>query len=378
MRNELPFLLIVALRLMLPLAIPRYPLPGIIATMLIDSIDDIAFRPFSGAMPVGYQAYDKALDIYYLTIAYLATMRNWENTLAVEISRFLFYFRLLGVVLFESTHLRAMLVIFPNTFEYFFGFIEIVALAWNVRRLDRRMILGAAAGIWLFIKLPQEYWIHVAQLDVSRELARHPLAIPVLTGVAGALGLGGRFAFREWVPAPDHALAIDADNRSRRLPLVEQRQAGPGWGIVSNESLEKITLVSLISIIFAQILPDVRASDLQILLSVTSLIVANTVIFLSWTRRGAGWTSAARHFVAMFVVNCTLAMAAYIVHPLGGQRVHKENTLFFLLMLTLLITLYNRYRPEYLARANRRVRCRLTVRSCANHLPDRPDRLRHA
>ena len=54
MRDELPFLLIVALRLVLPLAIPRYPLPGIIATMLIDSIDDIAFRPFSGAMPVGY------------------------------------------------------------------------------------------------------------------------------------------------------------------------------------------------------------------------------------------------------------------------------------------------------------------------------------
>lgn len=351
MRDELPFLIVVALRLVLPLAIPRYPLPGIMAAMLIDSIDDIAFRPFPGAMPVEYQAYDKALDIYYLTIAYLATMRNWENTLAVEISRFLFYFRLLGVVLFESTHLRALLVIFPNTFEYFFGFIEVAALAWNVRRLDRRMIVGAAAGIWLFIKLPQEYWIHVARLDVTQELARHPLAILVVAASAGGVGLGGRIAFREWIPAPDHALAIDADDRCRRIPAVVERQAGPGWGIVSNESLEKITLVSLVSIIFAQILPDVRASDLQILLSVTSLIVANTLIFMTWIRRGAGWTSAARHFVAMFVVNCTLAMAAYIVHPLGGQRVHKENTLFFLLILTLLITLYNRYRPEYLARA---------------------------
>ena len=78
-----------------------------------------------------YQGYDKALDIYYLAIAYLSTMQNWTNLYAFGMSRFLWYYRLVGVLLFEFTQIRAMLLLFPNTFEYFFIAYEAVRTRWT-------------------------------------------------------------------------------------------------------------------------------------------------------------------------------------------------------------------------------------------------------
>ena len=39
-------------------------------------------------------------------------------------------------------------------------------------------VLGAAAFIWIFIKLPQEYWIHVAQLDTTDLIKEDILGVP--------------------------------------------------------------------------------------------------------------------------------------------------------------------------------------------------------
>ena len=50
----------------------------------------------------GYQTYDKALDVYYLTIAYAATIRNWGGGDAFAVGRFLFYYRLVGVAAFSA------------------------------------------------------------------------------------------------------------------------------------------------------------------------------------------------------------------------------------------------------------------------------------
>jgi hypothetical protein len=73
------FVIVVAVRLRLPLLIPRYPLPAILASLVVDAADQTIFQAF-GFDPPGYQGYDKAMDVYYLAIAYLATLRNWTNT----------------------------------------------------------------------------------------------------------------------------------------------------------------------------------------------------------------------------------------------------------------------------------------------------------
>ena len=70
----LVFLGVVAARFLLPLLILRYPLPAIIGCLLLDGVDQTIFQSF-GYDPPGYQSYDKAMDVFYLAIAYLATLR---------------------------------------------------------------------------------------------------------------------------------------------------------------------------------------------------------------------------------------------------------------------------------------------------------------
>ena len=93
---------IVAARLLVPLLIPRFPLVIIVA-LALDGADNSLLAQFTEIDLTAdgpYQSWDKALDIYYLAIAYLSTMRNWTSDAAFRISQFLFYYRLLGVVLF--------------------------------------------------------------------------------------------------------------------------------------------------------------------------------------------------------------------------------------------------------------------------------------
>ncbi len=57
------FVVILALRLLVPLAIPRYPLPAIIAALILDGVDQTIFQRFTDLDLTGYQGYDKALDV---------------------------------------------------------------------------------------------------------------------------------------------------------------------------------------------------------------------------------------------------------------------------------------------------------------------------
>ena len=95
------FVVVVGLRLFVPLLIPRFPLPAILAALVIDAADQTIFQNNTDLDLTGYQGYDKALDIYYLTIAYLSTLRNWTDPFAFGVARFLWYYRLVGVLLFE-------------------------------------------------------------------------------------------------------------------------------------------------------------------------------------------------------------------------------------------------------------------------------------
>ena len=45
---------------------------------MVDGVDQTVFQAF-GYDPPGYQGYDKAMDVYYLAIAYLSTLRNWSS-----------------------------------------------------------------------------------------------------------------------------------------------------------------------------------------------------------------------------------------------------------------------------------------------------------
>ena len=149
---------IVAARLLVPLAIPRAPLLIVVA-LVIDAADETLLAALTDVDTTetgSYQSVDKALDIYYLSIAYLAAMRNWTSDAAFRIAQFLFYYRLVGSVLFELPDERLMLLLFPNTFEFFFIAYELVRLRYEPARFSARSWPLTAAGLWVFVKLPQE------------------------------------------------------------------------------------------------------------------------------------------------------------------------------------------------------------------------------
>jgi len=93
---------VIGARFLLPLLIPIFPLPAIIACLVLDAADQTIFQAM-GYDPPGYQSYDKAMDVYYLAMAYVATLRNWASVPAFRVGRFLYFYRLVGVVAFELT-----------------------------------------------------------------------------------------------------------------------------------------------------------------------------------------------------------------------------------------------------------------------------------
>lgn len=93
-----------------------------------------------------------------------------------------------------------------------------------------------------------------------------------------------------------------------------------------------------------------ESTPLELSFGLAFLIVANTAVSEWLVRRGVGWETTFLPFVAMAAINAGVTLTAFLL-PLGDGSVHVGNTLFFLLPLTLIVTLYDRFRPYYLARA---------------------------
>jgi hypothetical protein len=366
--NFIVFWTVVLARLILPLFIPRFPLPAMIACLVVDGVDQSIFQKYTTINLDGYQGYDKSLDIYYLTLGYVATMRNWSNLAGFRVSRFLYHYRLVGVVAFELTQVRALLLIFPNTFEYFFDFYEGVRARWDPRRMSKKLVVGAAAFIWIFIKLPQEWWIHIAQLDVtdfvketiygvpttatlSEMIAAEPmLTLFIVAAVVGLVVLAWWVVTRKLPPA-EYRLRLAADplpagitERAERLNKLAHARF---W---STALLEKVVIVSLVSVIFAQVLPNVKATILQLAVAVAVVIAVNALLSHYLAARGVGWESVLREFAVMLVANVGIVWAYVLLAPRLQGQVDRSNALFFVLLLTLIVTLYDRYRPIFEAR----------------------------
>jgi len=368
--TELVFIGVVLSRLLVPLLIIRFPLPAIIACLIIDAVDQTVFTAIApGADLTGYQTYDKALDIYYLVIAYISTLRNWTNPFAVSVARFLIYYRLVGVVLFELSGVRELLVIFPNTFEYFFIFYESVRLFWDPRRMSEKVLLGATAFIWIFIKLPQELWIHYFQLDLTDfvqedifgvaagtswidTFAAKPWVVVVAVLVVVALIYAAYWLMKNKMPPRDRPLTIDADAEpgrevdADRLAAERKRMATT---VVRPGLFEKVAMIALVGIIFGEVF-QVHVEPVELSIIIAVIVGANAALSVLLERYGFGPTAALRQFLFTGLLNLGILAVIVVVFEVMGRPVDLANTFFYLLLITLLVTLYDRYRPEYVAR----------------------------
>jgi hypothetical protein len=333
------FITVVLLRFFVPLLIPKFPLPAILACLVLDAADQTIFQLFTDKPLTGYQTYDKALDIYYLAIAYISAMRTWRDPVAFGVARFLYLYRLVGVTAFELLDQRWLLLVFPNTFEYFFIAYEAIRTRWNPARLSARFVVTMAAFIWIFIKLPQEWWIHIAKLDFTEFMADHSYMWGVLFGLVAGAGIV-IYTQRAKIPAADWPFTVDVD---RHLPAFDTVATGHEK-FFSAVLVEKAIFLALVSVIFAQVLPDVRSSNLGVAIGVILLVVINSAISQALRRRGRSWSSTGAEFGAMFLINTAIVTVDALLDNQEGGATPALNTLFFVLILSLLIALYDRFR----------------------------------
>jgi hypothetical protein len=345
------FWAVVGARVLVPLGVFRFPLPAMLAALVIDGLDQTIFQTLTSLPLENYQSYDKALDVYYLSLAYLSMMRNWVSRDGFDVGRFLYYYRLVGVVLFEQTQIRALLVVFPNTFEYFFDAYEGIRTRWDPRRLGRTLLIGIAAFIWIVIKLPQEWWIHVAQLDATDAIAANPWVIVVLIAAAVALFLVARWVILHRLPAADHPFTLDADVHQPMVEgaAIDRERRHIMEQVVSLELLEKVVLIGLVTFIFSRMLPGADPTAVNIMVGVAIVVVADTVISRLLILRGDRPHGAVMQFIVTLAANVAIVLAgAFAIETLRG--IQLEHAIVFVLLVSVIVTGYDRYRPLYKAR----------------------------
>ena len=229
---------------------------------------------------------------------------------------------------FELLDSRAMLVLFPNTFEFFFIAYEALRTRWDPDRWPGRFWLYLAGGLWVFVKLPQEYWIHVAQLDFTDAVADHPwFGVLCLLGV-GVLAWLVWFVVRPRMPEPLAGWRFTAPRVAATPP---RRADGVPWSALAEKSI----LLTLLAVIVAEILPSVHLSALDIALGVVALVAANLAI-ATWAGRGV-------HFALLLAINFLLIYAgSRALSDRGNLPV--ATGLFFAYLTTLIVVLYDTYR----------------------------------
>lgn len=351
---------VVAARFLVPLAIPRWPLPGVLASIAVDAADQSVFEALLGTELPGYQPYDKALDVYSLSVTMLATLRNWRSRPAVQIAHLLFYLRLVGVAAFELSGWRPLLLLFPNTFEYFFVFYEVVRAGWSPLRLGTRSLLRAAAVIWVGVKLPQEYWLHVARLDLTDVIKERLLGAPSarwaepaaqLLALLGALAAVAAAALvvRAVAPPPRHPPRLAADPLPVSIDEAHERarHLAAHWRVVDRHLVEKIVLVGLLTIIFAEIVPGIDTTPAQLVEGVAVVVTFNSFLRLRAARKGRSIERGILSFLLLAATNGAFVLAADVVLRRHYGRLPVPAAAFFLLLLSLVVTMYDRWHPVF-------------------------------
>ena len=172
-------------------------------------------------------------------------------------------------------------------------------------------------------------------------------------GRSSLLVLGWWLLTRRLPPA-DRPFTLDADAQQPAVDkiAIRRRRDRMAQTFLDRELIEKIVLVAFVSVIFAQMLPGDDDSALGIAIGVGLVIVVNTAVSEWVIRRGQRWGSVVRQFGLMLTLNLAIVGVAGIVLRLMSAEPF-QHALVFVLLLTLIVTLYDRYRPVHLTRFSR-------------------------
>jgi hypothetical protein len=232
------------------------------------------------------------------------------------------------------------LLIFPNTFEYYFIALEVIAILWALERLSRRFLVWLTAGIWVLVKLPQEYWIHIAQLDTTDVIRAHPwVGVVMLAGIV-AIVLVARFVVWPRTPPRDHAPQL-------RAPTPQPSEVA-GQRVRAAAFATKLVVLTLVIFIFGAILPGVELSLVETILWVAGLGIIDGVISAVLARYSIA-RGLVKEFAALVVLNLMFVVLLLGLTGRGPLRsgvwTSAVAPLFFVLLLTLVTVLIDHYQP---------------------------------
>jgi hypothetical protein len=153
----LEVVVIAVVRILGSLPVLRWPLAGGILAILVD-LSDLLLRDTLdlGGVP-DYQSLDKWLDQVYMACFLIVALR-WDG-IERRVAIGLFLYRLVGFGLFELTHDRGLLLLFPNVFEFWFLAVAAIhrvrpGFAWRPASL----VVGLA--LMTGLKEVQEWALH--------------------------------------------------------------------------------------------------------------------------------------------------------------------------------------------------------------------------
>jgi hypothetical protein len=110
---------------------------------------------------------------------------------------------------------------------------------------------------------------------------------------------------------------------------------------------EKVVLVGLMVVIYAQVLPGLRASNLELFLGVSVFVVVNAAVSLWVARGGRGLESILAAFGARVLLNTILVVLSGWLLGREQGEINIGNAIFFILLLSLITLLDDRFRPVY-------------------------------
>lgn len=158
-----PWIVVIAIRLIVPLAIFRFPLLGSFLGLLADTFDVVVLDFLGVTDFTKYHLEDKILDTYLLLLMGYAVSK-WKNPLPKNFALFLLGYRMVGAAIFEVTKQQQVLFLFPNLFEFFFFYYLVYLKIFKKDPFKKFSSLIVPCAILLVLKLIQEYILHVAKL----------------------------------------------------------------------------------------------------------------------------------------------------------------------------------------------------------------------
>ena len=149
-------------RLIVPLLILRWPLGGLIASVIADTLDVVIIAAIRSGMFDDYTSMDKLLDTYMLAFALLVSLR-WENPIAKFASIAFFGYRVVGVAILQLTDARWVLFVFPSVFDFFYVYHLVTTRWFPALEVNGYRKLVCVLLILTGMKLVQEFILHIVE-----------------------------------------------------------------------------------------------------------------------------------------------------------------------------------------------------------------------